>query len=161
MKYISILFLLLAISCTNQTLSDRPLNYSLMPEYFDVNTVLPPMTNNDSITRGLVAFKSFPIDSGEKSSKNGIVISPDSAAHFILTRSYCAYLQTKTHIQDTLIRTYYNKSLDAEKVYQEQIKLLQKDVQRTWLEKNIVYFGYVAGLATAILTEWAVTHVAK
>lgn len=161
-----LLLTVLLISCTKEVLNDRPLNYTLMPAYLDVETILPAWSTDSVISSKAKDYPSVPIDSGKLVTvykdtlaiPSGILISERKAALYTFYKANYEQQQTKIKILDTLNWTYYHKALDAEKVYQEQVRLLRKDVERTWLEKNMVFIGFGAGLITAILTEYAVFH---
>jgi hypothetical protein len=152
--------LFLCASCSKEVLKDQPaLGYSMMPGYLNVEAVLPTVSSDSIINPKLPDFQSMTVDSGRIATKNGILISTKKAAMYVFYDANYKMLLTKIGILDTLNKTYYDKALDAEKVYQAQISLLQKDVKRSWLEKNIVYFGFISGVITSILTEYAVLHV--
>jgi hypothetical protein len=161
---ISLMAILSLMSCTKEVLNERPLNYSMMPSYLDVETILPAIAKDTIINSKAKDFVSIPLDSGKLITvykdtlqiPPGILISEKKAALYTFYKSNYEQQQTKINILDTLNWTYYHKALDAEKIYQFQIQLLQHDVKRTWLEQNMVYFGFGAGLLLAILTEWAV-----
>ena len=168
MKHLmSLIALALLASCTKETLKEPPLKYSMMPPYLDVETVLPQWATDSVVAKDAQDFKSIAIDSGKLVTvykdtitvPPGILISEKKAALYTFYKSNYEQQQTKIKILDTLNRTYYDKALDAEKVYQAQIKLLQENVKRTWLEKNMIYIGFGCGLLTAILTEWAVFQI--
>ena len=167
MKTLLLLFVIALASCNTQVLQDKPIEYSMMPPYVDVEVLLPAWSKDSTIKDNLKDFSSLPVDSGclitvykdTMIIPGGVLISDKKAAQFVFLKSNYEQQLVKIEIYDTLNKTYYRKSLEAEKVYQAQIKLLQQDVKRTWLEKNIVYMGFGAGLLLAILTEWAVLQV--
>jgi hypothetical protein len=163
-----LLSLLVLASCTpQQALEESPLKYSMMPPYLSVNDILPPWSKDSVVNAGLKDFVSIPLDSGRlitifKDTLNipkGILLSDKKAAQYVFYKSNYEQQQAKLKIYDTLNLTYYQKALQAEKVYQYQALQLQRAAQRTWLEKNMIYIGFGAGLLTAIMTEWAVLHV--
>jgi hypothetical protein len=167
-KLLSFALLLLCASCSKEVLKDQPaLGYTMMPGYLNVETVLPAIVKDTVINPKLKDFTSMAIDSGKlvtvyKDTLHvpaGVLISEKKAALYTFYKANYEQQQTKINILDTLNWTYYHKALDAEKVYQVQIKLLQQDVKRTWLEKNSIYLGFGFGLITAILTEYTVLHV--
>lgn len=169
MKNLILLVCILLVSCasTKTNIEEQPLKYSYLPEKLDIDLLMPP--NKDVVDSTLPDFKQFAVDSGRLITiykdtiqlKPGILISEKKAALYTFYKNNNVYLDKKLALVDTLYSALYDKSLDVEKNYQNEIKILNKKVERTWLEKNIVYFGFVAGLATAILTEFAILHTQK
>lgn len=169
MKKIILFICVLIASCasTKTNIQEQPLKFSYLPEKLDIDLLMPP--NKDVVDSTLPDFKQFAIDSGRLITiykdtiqlRPGILISEKKAALYIFYKNNSVYLDKKLALVDTLYSVLYDKSLDVEKIYQNEIKNLNKKVERTWLEKNIVYFGFVAGLATTILTEFAILHTQK
>ena len=159
MKKTIYLLLILCASCSKQVLDKPPLGYSFMPNYlnFDsVNIQLPKTPEEMVELDSLEYFKQFPIDSGEVATKYGILISERKAGEFIFYKAGYERLQKELEMSEYVRKEYYDKSLDAEKLYQQRIVELKKKAKRSWIEKNIGYIGVIAGIATAILTEFAV-----
>lgn len=154
------LLLVLCASCSKQVVLDEPpLQYSFMPNYLDFDTIVAelPKTPEDMVELdSLEYFKQFPIDSGEVSSKFGILISERKAGEYIFYKAGYERIQKELDMSEYLRKEYYDKSLAAEKLYQQRIVDLKKKAKRSWLEKNIGYIGFITGLATAIITEFAV-----
>lgn len=160
----TIYLLILCVSCSKQVLDEPPLGYSFMPNYlnFDSINVQLPKTPEDMVELdSLEYFKQFPIDSGEVSTRFGILISERKAGEFIFYKVGYERVQKELEMSEFLRSEYYDKSLDAEKLYQQRIVELKKKARRSWLEKNMGYIGFIAGLATAILTEFAVIKANK
>jgi hypothetical protein len=59
------------------------------------------------------------------------------------------------------MKEYYDKSLSAEKLYQAEIVRWRKEAQRSWLEKNMAYIGFGAGLVTMIFVDFALFQAAR
>jgi hypothetical protein len=126
-------------------------------------------TIKNVVDTNLGDFESIPIDSGRLVTiykdtlqlRPGILISERKTALSIYYKSCNEYLDKKAMLTNRLYNELYDRSLDAEKTYQEEIKKLNTRVERSWLEKNIVYFGFVAGIAAAVLTEFAVIQGQK
>lgn len=168
MKKIVFLSLLLLNSCAStlkkSVIQEQPLKYSYIPEKLDIDLLMPP--NENVVDSSLVDFKSFAVDSGRLVTiykdtlqlRFGILISEKKAAFCTYYKSNRVYLDKKLLLLKKLYSEHYDKSLEIEKIYQNEIKLLNNKIERTWFEKNSVYFGAIAGLATAILTEFAVLH---
>jgi hypothetical protein len=127
------------------------------------------LVDKNVVDTNLHDFTSIAVDSGKLTTiykdtiklHSGVLISEKKAALYIYYKSSYDYLYKKAMLTNKLYSDYYDKSLDAEKVYQNDIISLTKKTERSWLEKNIVYFGFIAGAATCILTEYAVIKTAK
>lgn len=175
MRYLALILVLLVVSCsTKQILNDRPLEYSFMPGYLSMDSVGPKIPSDPSLVvdTSFKDFKSVPVLSGMYYLKSGtkldstilpggVLFSPKKAAYYVFYEAEYQRLKTQLFYTEFLNKTYYTKSLAAEKLYQEEIVRLKKEVKRTWLEKNVVYIGFVSGLATAILTEYAIFQAIK
>jgi hypothetical protein len=167
MKRIIICCFLLSSCASTVKVVEQPLKYSYLPEKIDIEQLMPPNVNIVDTT--LNDFKSVAIDSGRLTTiyrdtlqlHPGILFSEKKAALFIYYRNNGEYLDKKLSLVKKLYNDYYDNSLEAEKVYQNEIINLNKKAERTWLEKNIVYLGFIAGLATAILTEFAIMQTPK
>jgi len=168
MRYLIIICLLL-FSCagTKEILDEQPLKYSYLPQKVMIDSIMPEFKN--VVDTSLPDFESISIDSGRLITvyketswvHPGILLSEKKAAQFIFYKSNYEYMLGKAKVLNYLYVNYYDQSFVAEKKYQQVIKQLQKDVQRSWLEKNVIYVGFVAGVATAILTEYAVIKSSK
>ncbi|MDD5649659.1 MAG: hypothetical protein PHF86_04465 [Candidatus Nanoarchaeia archaeon] len=166
MKILLCFLLLFLFSCasTKKFTNEQPLKYSYLPAKLDIDLLMPP--NENIIDTNLLDFKSIAIDSGQLISiyldtlqiPSGVLISEKKAAQYIYFKDNCNYLDKKLILEKTLFNEYYDKSLESERVYQNEIVLLRKKSERSWLERNIVYFGFTAGIITTILTEFAVLH---
>lgn len=175
MRYLTLILVLLMVSCsTKQILNDRPLGYSFMPSYLSMDSVGPKIPSDPSlvIDTSFKDFKSVPVLSGTYYLKSGtkldstilpggVLFSPKKAAYYVFYEAEYQRLKTQLFYTEFLNKTYYTKSLAAEKLYQDEIVRLKTEVKRTWLEKNVVYIGFVSGLATAILTEYAIFQAIK
>jgi Pyruvate/2-oxoacid:ferredoxin oxidoreductase gamma subunit len=156
------------ISCasTKPAVNEQHLKYSYLPPKLNIDSLMPV---NSVVDTNLHDFTSVAIDSGKLVTINkdtlklhpGVLISEKKAALFIYYKSSYEYLYKKAMLTNILYSDYYDKSVDAEKIYQNDIINLSKKAERTWLEKNMVYFGFIAGIATCILTEYAVIKTSK
>jgi hypothetical protein len=162
MKRLIVLSLLLFSSCATTIMTEQPLKYSYLPQKIDLDSLMPIQTK--IVDSSLKDFESISLDSGRLVTKYkdtlnihpGVLISEKKAALFIYYKNNNMYLDKKYTLSNLMYCNLYDRSLDAEKTYQSEIKNLKKIAERSWLEKNIVYFGFLAGLTTAILTEFAV-----
>jgi len=163
--------LFLYMGCSpKQVLNEPALGYSFMPKYMNLDSVGPALPKlPDSLANATALdYKSKPIFGGKYVEGKdttylpaGVLISEKSAVRFGFYESAYKRVSLELSYSKFLCKDYYDKSLSAEKLYQDEILRLRKEVKRTWLEKNIGYLGFGLGLTTAVLTEWAVLHVSK
>ncbi len=170
MRYLILaLTCLLLGSCTKEVLDSPPLEYSVMPKYLDVDSIQPIIHDdtNSVLDSSYIDFQSLPLDSGVLITDSdtvyipsGVLISDRKAVLYVFYRS--AYNRQKTEYEYTkyLMKTYYDKAKAAELLYQQEILRLRKIAKRSWLEKNMGYIGFMAGVFTAVLTELAVAKIA-
>jgi hypothetical protein len=178
MKYIiAIISIICLASCSpKQVVNSDPLGYSFMPKYLNLDSIGPKIPSDPSLVvdTSFPDYQSVPITRAGsyylKLSSNkmdsisllaGIEISPKKAGLYVFYQAEYKRLKTQLYYTDYLNKQYYDKGIAAEKLYQDEIVKLQKQVQRSWLEQNSIYIGFICGAATAILTEWAVVHVQK
>lgn len=154
MKKLCLLSLLFLVGCGKQVLEQEPLGYSFMPNYLDFDSINVelPKTPEEVIDSSLPHFKQIVVDSGEVVPKDGILISDRKAAEFVFYRAGYKRQEKELEMSKYLMKEYYDKAKSAEVLYQERIVELEKKAKRSWLEKNIGYFGFAAGLVTVILT---------
>lgn len=171
-----LLFLFLG-GCTPKVITEPPLNYSYLPSPINLDSVktyvkVTPEPNmpipNVPDTANLRDFKS--ISRGDTillSLKKGALYDYYKIAASAY-KVYMGYYQTvaeanlvKYNSAKYLADTYYGQSKAAEILYQSEIVRLKKESKRSWVEKNMIYIGFVAGIATAILTEYEVLHISK
>jgi hypothetical protein len=91
----------------------------------------------------------------------GVEMSPKKAGLYVFYQAEYKRLKTQLYYTDYLNKQYYDKGIAAEKIYQDEIVKLQKQVQRSWLEQNSAYIGFGCGIIAAILTDWAYQRVGK
>ena len=168
MKKIIVLIFLMSFSCTKQVLNDPPLGYSFMPEPLNMDSIKPYLIDdtNSIVDSTMEDFVSMSLDSGLLITEEGkitippgILISDRKAALYVFYKSSWSRQRSELFYTKYLMNEYYDKSKSAEILYQKEIKRWQEKAQRSWLEQNMVYIGFVAGIATAILTEYAVFNV--
>ena len=166
-KIIPIIFLL-AFSCTKQVLNDSPRGYSFLPAYLNIDSIKPIFVDdtNRVVDATMHDFVSIPVDSGLLTTKSdkklipaGILISERKASLYVFYKSSWEQEQSQLFYTKYLMKEYYDKSKSAEILYQNEIKRWQKEAQRSWVEKNLIYFGFLAGIITTVLTEYAVVNV--
>jgi len=158
------LCLLIACAATVQT-TEPPLKYSYLPQKIDLDSLMP----KNVVDTSQKDFESVAIDSGKLITvykdtlllHPGVLISEKKASQFIYFKTNTLYLDKKIVLANRLYSDLYDRSKETENTYQKEIVLLNKKVERSWLEKNLVYFGFVAGIATAILTEYAILQTVK
>lgn len=178
MKYlITLLSVLFLISCSpKQVTNNDPLGYSFMPKYMNLDSIGPKIPSDPSLVvdTSFPDYQSIPVtkagtyylklNSTKMDSISllaGIEISPKKAGLYVFYQAEYKRLKTQLYYTDYLNKQYYDKGIAAEKLYQDEIVKLQKQVQRSWLEQNSIYIGFALGIVSAVITEWAVVHVQK
>jgi len=158
------------ISCApKQVLDQPPLGYSFMPRYLDLDSVGGVIPNDTAVVvdASFRDYKSLPLDSGRLITTYkdtlfippGVLISERKAALYAFYQSSWERQKTQLKYSDYLFKSYYDKAKSAENLYQAEIARLQKDVKRTWLEKNAAYIGFLAGSMVVVLTLFATESV--
>lgn len=171
MRLIFILTLLFIVSsCTKQTLNEPPLDYSFLPDKFSMDSLfVGDTTKPEQIAENFVDFPSMSLDTGTLVTvygdslqvPTGVLISNRKAALYNFYRSKYQRYQVELYQADKLLEVYYKQAKNAEHLYQQEIVRLREKAKRNWFEKNAPYIGFFAGLATAILTEYAVFQVSR
>lgn len=176
MRYLTLSLIILLASCTGkQVLSENPLGYSFMPKYLNLDSVGPKIPSDPSlvIDTSFSDYKSIPVKLGVYFLKNtqgkldsvtfpaGVLFSEKKTAYYLFYEAEYKRMKTQLFYSDYLNKTYYDKSLAAEKLYQDEILRLRKEAKRSWLEQNIGYIGFSAGILSAIFTEVAVIKLSK
>ena len=149
------LFLFLFVFCSNA-------QYSFLPPKLDIDSLMP--LNINVIDSTLNDFVSIPIDSGRLITiykdtlriPSGILISEKKAAFSVFYKNNSEFLYKKSMLSNKLYDEFYLNAIEAEKKYHHEIKQLENSIKRSWLEKNSLFIGFAIGLATAVLTEFAV-----
>ena len=153
------------ISCNNKIIKETPLEYSFMPGYLNIDSIQP--FNLDDTNRVLDStlddVPSIAIDGARLIDINrdtlklppGILISDRKAILYPFYKAGWERQQKELRYTKYLMTGYYNTAKAAEILYQQRIIDLKKEAQRTWLEKNLGYIGFSAGLATAVITCFA------
>lgn len=157
--------LLLVSSCTKQALNEPPLKYSFLPDKFSMDSLfVGDTTTVEEVAENFVDFPSMSLDTGTLYTvygdslqvPTGVLISNRKAALYNFYRSKYQRYQVELYQADKLLEVYYKQAKNAEHLYQEEIVRLRKKAERNWFEKNAAYIGFSAGVATAILTQFAV-----
>ncbi len=169
MRYIVLFAALLAASCSTKVLEGPPLQYSYMPKYLDIDSIglRLPSDPAEVVDSTLEDYKSLYVEggvifNGEDSiaAPPGVLLSERKAARYVFYEAEYERQRTELKYAKHLSREYYDRSLEAEKLYQQEIVRLRKEAKRTWLEKNAPYLGFVAGVVTTVLVQFAVVEVA-
>lgn len=168
MRYALFLVALLTASCSKQVLEGPPLQYSYMPKYFDFDSIGIRLPTDPSkvVDSTLQDYKSIPVQGGRifdgqdsLEAPLGVLLSERKAAKYVFYEAEYERQKVELQYAKYLSKEYYDKSLEAEKLYQQEIIRLRKEAKRSWLEKNAPYLGFVAGILTSVLTEIAVLKV--
>lgn len=167
----SLIMLLVVMGCIpRQAVSEQPLGYSFMPKYMNLDSIGPalPALPDSLASKHALSYKPKPIFGGKYIDgrdttylPSGILISEKDAVKSIFYEAAYKRVSTELEYSKFICKDYYDKSLAAEKLYQDAIKDLRKEVKRTWLEQNAPYIAFFGGVLTAILTEWAVFQGTK
>lgn len=162
--FISIILILMT-SCNKKIIREEPLGYSVMPSYMEIDSIAP--FNLDDTNRvvddSYEDFKSIPIDGGLLKMKSldsinlppGVLISDRKAVLFSFYKASWERQRNELKYCKYLMREYYDKAKEAEKLYQKEITRLENVAERSWLEKNMAYIGFGTGISTAILIVFA------
>lgn len=171
MRCFFIALFLLVTSCNRLALNEPPLSYSVMPRYLELDSIKAVFDDDtsDVVDSSYTDFKSLPLDSGilytiyddTMSIPPGILISDRKAALYIFYKSAWERYQVELKYMDILNREYYNKAKAAEVLYQEEIKRLKKRSQRTWIERNLGYIGFAAGVTVGLLNSAILVQIVE
>lgn len=152
-------------SCTTKLIKDDPLGYSLMPAYLNIDSIQPFKLDdtNRVVDSTIEDFVSVPIDGGKLigtkkdtlTLPSGVLISDHKAMLYPFYKSSWERQQKELKYTKYLMTEYYDKAKTAETMYQREILKLEKQAERSWLEKNIGYIGFLSGIATAVLMSFA------
>ena len=166
---IQILILFSLVGCASQVVQEQPLKYSFMPKYLDIDSigVTLPKDPDTLVHADAIDFSPKPTlggmligDGGDTTIlPPGILVSERSAVQSIFYESAYRRQGVELTYLKSMGREYYDRSLEAEKLYQDEIIRLRKKAKRSWLEKNLGYLGFIGGLVTAILTETLVVKI--
>lgn len=154
---------MLASSCTKQVLNESPLGYSFMPSYLNIDSIQPVVFDdtNKVVDTSFHDFVSVAVDSGQRITKDGILISDRKAVLYVFYKSSWERQQKELYYTKYLMREYYDKSKAAETLYQGEIVRWKKAAERSWLEKHIGYIGFFGGLVTVIAVDFALLYGVK
>jgi len=156
-----ILLSMFYMGCSKQVLDHPPLKYSAMPRYLDLDSVgvSLPVSPAEVIAPNLADFKSIPMMEGDTSSRGGILVSDRRYAEYVFYKAGYTRQEVELKYSKYLMKQYYDKALAAEEVYQNEILRLRKEAERSWLEKNLGYIGFLGGVLSAVLTEMLIIKV--
>lgn len=157
--------LLIASCAPKQVLDKPPLQYSFMPRYLEMDSIQPLSDQDTSVVvdSTYTDFKSIAVDPGVLVTEDGdtmeipggILISERKAALSLYYEAAWPRHVTELRYREYLMKSYYDKAVAAEALYQQEIARLYKKSQRTWLERNAAYIGFGAALLTMILRDYA------
>lgn len=165
-NYLILMFALFLASCSPKIVNNEPpLGYSFMPGYLNIDSIQPFKLDdtNRVVDSTYEDFQTIPIDGGKLIGVNkdttklpaGLVISDRKGALYVFYKAGWERQQKELIYSKYLMREYYDKSKSAEVLYQKKIRDLEKKAERSWVERNLGYFGFIAGIATAVLTSYA------
>ena len=162
------LVLLLVVFCFAQQM---PLGYTYMPKPPNLDSIATmglPALPDTLVNPNAVDFKPKPILGGKyiqgkdtTTLSFGILISERYSVKYIFDEAAYKRASIQIAVMKGLSQEYYDKSIVAEKVYQDEIKQLRESNKRSWLEQNIGYIGFGSGILTSIGIAWAMVHISK
>lgn len=170
MRYAILFAALLAASCSKQVLEGPPLQYSYMLKYLDIDSIgiSLPSDPGKVVDSTLQDYKSIPVEGGiifdgadSLQAPPGVLLSEKKAMLYVFYEAEYERQKVELKYSKYLSQEYYDKSLEAEKLYQDEIIRLRKAAERSWLEKNAPYIGFAAGILSAMITEMAVIKLAN
>jgi len=163
------LVLFALVGCSSKVLNEQPLKYSFMPTYFDIDSIGIDLPEDPDtlVSKDAIDFKPkwveggvFYSDSGDTSYlPPGILISERSSVRYVFYEAGYRRQQIELDYSKRLTREYYDKSLEAEKLYQNEILRLQKLSERSWLEKNLGYIGFFAGVTAMVVQQFGLVKL--
>lgn len=163
-NYIILAIAVFLTSCSPKIIKETPLDYSVMPQYLDLDSIKPFHLDdtNRVVDSTYTDFVSIPLDGGKLIGSNkdtlkippGVLISERKAALYTFYLASWERQQKELKYTKYLMSEYYSKAKAAEVLYQKEIVRLEKKSERSWLEKNMGYIGFGSGIATALLTAY-------
>jgi len=158
--------IMLVASCApKQALDKPPLQYSFMPKYLELDSIQPLADQDTSavVDSTYEDFKSIAVGPGTLVTEDGdtmeipggILISERKAALSLYYEAAWPRHVRELRYREYLMKSYYDKALAAESLYQQEIARLHLKSRRTWLERNAAYIGFGAALLTMILRDYA------
>lgn len=166
---ISCLVLGAFLGCSKEVLDAPPLDYSFMPDYLDLDSIhinLPDdpdtLVSSDAIDfkPKYVAGGQFFSDEGDTAYlPPGILISERSSVKYVFYEAGYRRQTVELEYMKHLLRDYHDKSLDAERLYQREIKRLREVSKRSWLERHMGYIGFAAGILTMAIQQFALVKI--
>lgn len=169
------LVLMLLVGCQRTILQDDPIVYGFMPDSMVVMDSLLTTIPEPPDLKKFDNFKTISINEGSAVTCTddecdsvttvnlpaGLVISDRTGYELAYNRIAVDNANKRFVIANELF-TEYNKQVEtAEKLYDRRIKYLEKKSERSWMESNSVYIGFLAGIVTTIAIQYAVIEVAK
>lgn len=162
-NFILICIALLIGSCTNPKVlkKEPPLKYSFLPSYLNPDSLRPYVLDdtNRVLDSTLTDFPSIALDGGKFIGPDkdtiklppGVLISDRKAILYPFYKSGWERQRIELDHTKYLMSEYYRCSKSAEVLYQTEIVKLEKKAERSWLEKNIGYIGFMSGITVSVL----------
>lgn len=168
-RFFLISALLLMSSCGKQILkNETPLKYSAIPSYTDAYEIKPYELEDTSrvIDSTYNDYPPIPLDSGRHVSiygdttclPGGILISDRKASLYIFYKAGWKRQQKELVARDSMYHNFRNKMKKAETYYQDKIGRLKEEARRSWIEENMGYLGFGAGILTCLLLSFTLGH---
>lgn len=166
-RIITLVIVLVIINSCSVTskIVDRPsLRYSLMPEYVDLDSLIKiDIDTNEILDSSYKDFVSIPLDSGivimntdTVEIPGGVLISDRKAVMYLFYKSAYERYNIEMKYMKRYFQDYCNKYRAIERIYQDEIEHLKKERERSWLEQNLGYIGYIGGVLTVIMLFYVI-----
>ena len=135
--------------------------FSYLPDYVKLEDKVPTPVK---IPSNATSFDPIPLDEGYWKSKDGskmqtinigVLYSERDTALAIQDRSEAKYYKEVFGISEGMRKSFYEKSIDAEKLYQKRIEELRPG----WWDENKLYVGFAGGLVGSVLLIWASSYL--
>jgi len=175
MKYLILILVVGLIGCQKAVTKEDPIVYGFMPDSMTaMRPLLDTIKQADSLSK-YDDFKSIGINGGAgytceddncKLKTNvtlpaGILVSDRSYYEWTYGKKAIVDVNRRLVIAKELYNSYDKQVKVAEKLYDKRIQKLEADCERSWFEKNMIYFGFAGGIILTILVEYATLQVAK
>lgn len=161
-KSLLVIVCLFILGCQKQV---TYLKYDFLPKPLNVDSIFYPIPKAD--TAKLNSYPFIAIEKGtakvcdDDSCKKlkdvalpaGTLFSDKATAEYAYYRIVVPTTNERMVINKALFKNYQINIYKADSLYNDRIVFLEKQNERSWLEKNLGYIGFLCGTAFAILIE--------
>jgi hypothetical protein len=169
MKRILLLFVaLLLLCCTKQV---TYLKYDFLPTKLNADSIFynPPKMNDVKLNdHQLIALNSGvgKVCANDSCTKvkdltlpSGVLFSDKATYEYGYLKTVFPVMIQRLAISKDLFKSYQDNIYRVDTLYNNRIVALEKQNERTWLEKNSIYMGFIFGVISAITIEFATNKV--